>query len=84
MSQPAIIVVGHCTASSARIFCCTEAHGEGQFFARLAWRAGGEKNEVSITLRAADPYHLGVFELDLPTSARVEYAIDVATEPPIA
>jgi phosphodiesterase/alkaline phosphatase D-like protein len=81
MPKPAVIVVGHCTVDSARIFCCAEAQGKDHSFARLAWRAGGEEDEINITLRAADPYHLGVFELDLPPSATVEYAIDVsATE----
>lgn len=81
MAEPSVIVVGCCTDTSARIFCCAPGNGNQSSVARIAWR-GADDTSIQTQdkeLRPADSYQFEVFELeDLPQSATLEYAIDVA------
>ena len=77
MTAPRLVVVGHCTSTTARILCCDDA----AHVARLAWRANGTAGAVEIALTEAPPYRRGVFDLrDLPAGGEVTYAIAVAEE----
>ena len=85
MAKPRLVVVGYCTASSARILCCAELRtsGVGSGVARLAWRsADGATGAADIALGSSPPYATGVFDLEgLPSSAVIDYAIDTAADP---
>jgi PhoD-like phosphatase len=77
VTAPRLVVVGHCTSTTARILCCDDASR----VARLAWRANGTTGAVEISLTEASPYQRGVFDLrDLPTGAAVTYAIAVGED----
>ena len=81
MAEPSVIVVGYCTDTSARIFCCAMGNGPQSSVARIAWRVAGDTpvQTQEKELRPADPCQFEVFELEgLPQSAALEYAIDVA------
>jgi hypothetical protein len=72
--SPKLVVVGHCTSTTARILCCAATAR----VARLAWRAGDAGGTVELELSSAPPYTLGVFELrELPAGAEVAYGIAV-------
>lgn len=74
MLSPKLIVLGHCTSTTARILCCTA----GARIARLAWRAGDANGTVELELSPAPPYTLGVFDLrELPAGAEVTYGVAV-------
>jgi phosphodiesterase/alkaline phosphatase D-like protein len=76
MPAPIVIVVGHCTDTAARVFCCAR---KTHTAARIAWSAAGQIGTQDLELTAASPYNIGVFDLrGLPASARVTYAIDAA------
>src|ERR1700682_307602 len=76
MIPPRLIVVGHCTSDTARVFCCADGGTAGKRIARLAWRAGGRMGFVDRALTPARPYELGVFQrLGLPEGAAVTYGI---------
>src|SRR3954470_22184952 len=75
VSAPRLVVVGHCTTTTARILCCAEA---GERVARVTWRAGGATGVVEKALAPASPYSLGVADLvGLPAGAEVDYSIDI-------
>ncbi|MDB4949510.1 MAG: hypothetical protein JWM27_2159 [Gemmatimonadetes bacterium] len=79
MAQPATLVVGHCTSTTARIFCSSVTGAPAGTVARLSWAAGSSKGTLEIALGPADPFRVGVFELKgLPSAAEVAYAVDVA------
>jgi hypothetical protein len=79
MAPPITLVVGHCTSTTARIFCCGAAGTPTGAVARLRWSSGRTTKTVDLALHAADPYQLGVFALkDLPAGAEITYAVDVA------
>ena len=74
MLPPKLVVLGHCTATTARILCCAA----GARVARLAWRADGAGGTVELNLSPAPPYMLGVFDLrELPAGAEVAYGVAV-------
>src|SRR5436190_263916 len=76
VSAPRLIVVGHCTSTSAQVLCCVE--GSANRVARLAWHAGTATGVVEVMLSPAPPYQLGVLDLrDLPPGAGVVYGIAV-------
>jgi hypothetical protein len=82
MAPPLTLVVGHCTSSSARIFCCGAAGLPAGSVARIGWRrADAKKPDMTtqdIALGPADPFRTGVFDLArLPDGAEVVYAVDV-------
>lgn len=81
MTRPLVTVVGHCTSTSARIFCCAPPPNGAPSMARVAWRVehGNPRTGVmEMILRGAEPYSVGVFDLGgLPPGGRVEYAIAV-------
>lgn len=80
MPDPTLILVGHCTSTTASVFCCTDAASSGAP-ARLFWRAGERMGSEELVLREAAPYHLGTFRLEgLPDGATIEYGIDVPGE----
>ncbi|HET7363787.1 MAG TPA: alkaline phosphatase D family protein [Burkholderiales bacterium] len=74
MLPPKLIVLGHCTSTTARILCCAA----GARLARLAWRAGDARGTVDVELAPAPPYTLGVFDLrELPAGAEITYGVAV-------
>lgn len=81
MPKPAVVVVGECTSTSARIFCCSGRDVAAPAVARIAWRevgAGGGGGQVDLDLRDAAPFQLGVFTLEgLPAGAAIEYAVAI-------
>jgi phosphodiesterase/alkaline phosphatase D-like protein len=79
MAAPKVILVGHCTASTAQVFCCAELDpARPSPLSRLVWRAGGMSGVSDVPMTAAPPYALAVHHLkDLPASAEVAYTIDI-------
>ena len=81
MTAPRIVVVGHCTTTTARILCCTEGPAAGRA-ARLLWRSHGRTGVVETLLSEAPPYALGVLHLrELPAGGTVDYAIAIDADP---
>lgn len=85
MVHPLLRLVGHCTSTTASIFCAAAARGAGDAgagspgVARLAWRASGRSGHADLELSPAEPYGVGVFRIEgLPPGACVSYAIAVA------
>ena len=74
MAASILVVVGHCTSTTARVLVCAR---KKHAVARIAYRTnGGAIASVTTTLTDAPPYRMGVFELSgLPPGARVEYAV---------
>ncbi|MBI2839436.1 MAG: alkaline phosphatase family protein [Acidobacteria bacterium] len=82
MGDAEIVVVGHCTVASAKIFYCIQGGGDRQIHARVQWRFGQRGGVKDVQLEWKNPCHLGVFELkDLPPGAQLEYAITTAEGP---
>src|SRR5436190_7271364 len=79
MPAPRLTVVGHCSSTTARVLCCTNAIE--QRAARLTWRAAGAGGFVEKELAPAPPYALAALDLlGLPPGAEVEYTIDIGPE----
>jgi len=79
VTAPRLVVIGHCTSTTARILCCG---GPDKRAAKVTWRAGGASGFVEAQLMPAPPYALAVLDLiDLPPGAEVDYAIDIGGEP---
>lgn len=82
MAEAEIVVVGHCTESSAKIFYCTLGGGEIRMQARLQWRFGQQHGAEDVPLEWKNPCHMGVVELkDLPPGAQLEYVITAVEDP---
>lgn len=78
MTVPRLVVVGHCSSTTARILCCS---GPDRRAAKVTWHAGGASGLVEAQLVPAPPYALAVLDLiDLPPGAVVDYAIDIGGE----
>jgi len=82
MIAPKLVVVGHCTSTTARILCCADRQVSGpRRVARLAWRAADRTGCSDVTLAAAPPYETGVFDLTgLPEASVLDYVILVGDE----
>jgi PhoD-like phosphatase len=86
MASPLIVVVGHCTSDTARIFCCSAAGAANGTVARIGWRPGSspraKMQTQDATLHGAAPFQVGVFDLSrLPAGEAIDYAVDVAPAP---
>src|SRR5438093_4083067 len=80
MMAPLVIVVGHCTSSTAAILCSTDRTSAGDgAIARLAWSAGPANGTSDVALTDAPPCVVGVHHLEnLPAGAEVKYGIAIA------
>ncbi|HET6232169.1 MAG TPA: alkaline phosphatase D family protein [Longimicrobiaceae bacterium] len=82
MASPSTLVVGHCTSTTANIFCAVPAGTAPGMMARLHWSANGKAATLDLPLQAAGAYRVGVFKLTgLPPAAVVTYAVDTAPAP---
>src|SRR5512137_920434 len=77
MAASLLVVVGHCTSTTARVMVCTRVKRTA---ARIAWREdGGTVKSLDLSLTEAAPYRMGVFDLTgLAAGARIEYAVETA------
>jgi hypothetical protein len=80
MNEPNVLVVGHCTDTTARIFCVSYSDAPDTAEARLHWWAdGGASGTVTLPTVETTPFRSALFELQgLPAESKVHYAVRIA------
>ncbi|HET6763820.1 MAG TPA: alkaline phosphatase D family protein, partial [Longimicrobiaceae bacterium] len=87
MNEPNVLVVGHCTDTTARIFCVSYSDADPAAQARLRWWTdkGGPSGTVDLATEDKPPFRTALFELQgLPAESTIHYAVRIAVPAALA